>query len=214
MCAIAPARAARRRTTVRAPDGGATRGRHGLERSNGDSCGNEAASADGANAVPIECGREITGRVAQEQQLRGPMRALSTFMLGASATRPLARLRTIRARSLRHRGTDRGATKSFKYVGEIAVSNTNVWPHPIALRAAGVYLRCRDARPDARIDHLQAPPPLWLPRVAPAQAGSDEMCGSDEFNAPSRAREFLRLLGALCLYRFSNEPHPTASHLR
>ena len=50
--------------------------------------------------------------------------------------------------------------KSFKYVVEIAMSNTNVWPRPIALRAPRVYLRCCDARPDARVDHLQAPPPL------------------------------------------------------
>lgn len=129
-------------------------------RSNGDSCGNTAAPGDGANAVPIECGREITGRVAQEQQLRDPVRALSTFMWDASDTRALGGLGTIKAGSSSHLRTDRVADKSFKYVVEIAMSNTNVWPRPIALRAPRVYLRCCDARPDARVDHLQAPPPL------------------------------------------------------
>ena len=96
----------------------------------------------------------------EEQQLRGYVHAFSTFMSGANAWRALDRLRTIRASSAGHCRGDFQGTESFKYVGAIAVSHTNVWPHPIALDAARVYLRCCDARPDARIDHLQAPPPL------------------------------------------------------
>src|SRR5688572_12003469 len=87
----------------------------------------------------------------EEQQLRGYVHAFSTFMSGVSARRALERLRTIRASSAGPYQRDSSATESFKYVGAIAVNHTNVWPHPIALRAAGVYLRCRDARPDARI---------------------------------------------------------------
>jgi hypothetical protein len=63
-------------------------------KSNGDSCGSEAASGDGANNVPVECGREISGRVVREQQLRDPVRMLSTFMLDASAAKPFDRLWT------------------------------------------------------------------------------------------------------------------------
>lgn len=98
-----------------------------------------------------------------EQQLRDFVHPFSTFMLDASAQRELGRLARIRASCPGRRRGDSAGTKSFKYVVAIAVSHTNVWPHPIALGAPRVYLRGCDARPDARIDHLQAPPPLWLP---------------------------------------------------
>jgi hypothetical protein len=79
---------------------------------------------------------------------------------------------------------------SFKYVSAIEVKNTNVWPHPIALHAARVYLRGCDARPDAR-EHSSEGPVAW----------------------DVRHMRTLRK-GPACLYRFSNESRPTVSPLR
>jgi len=42
-------------------------------------------------------------------------------------------------------------SESFKFVSQIRLLYTNVRSDPIALHAARVYLRCCDARPDARI---------------------------------------------------------------
>ena len=117
-----------------------------------------------ARLASKRCSDEICAQndapLNEEQQLRGYAHAFSTLMSGAPACRALDRLRTIRASSAGHCRGDLPRTESFKYVGGIAVSHTNVWPHPIALDAARVYLRCCDARPDARITHRQAPPPL------------------------------------------------------
>ena len=201
--AIAPARV-RRRTTVRAPNGAPQRGRHGLRQSNGDSGGSEAAASLGASAVPVGSARKFTAVAARVRQLRACSRAFSTFMLDTSTTRPLGRLSTIRAAPVVAVGRTLARYESFNYVCSIVTRNTNVAVHPIALHAARVYLRCRDARPDARIDHLQAPP-LCGVRLEPEATSS---------TLPVEPEMFLRLLGALCLYRFSNEPHPTAPHLR
>ena len=90
--------------------------------------------------------------VVRLRQRRDLACRLSTFMLDTSVTAASGRL------SCDHTpGTNVVVEvwldqESFNFVPAIALLYTNVCADPIALVAARVYLRCCDARPDARIE--------------------------------------------------------------
>ena len=121
--------------------------------------GVRAAPFRRANAVPARMRLKTGDARAKERQPRDPLRLFSTFLLAT----PLIRALDVPARD-RAPVADtvcRGLRdpESFKYVGAIVTIYTNVSHDPLALHAARVYLRWCDARPVARVDHVQAPPP-------------------------------------------------------